>query len=85
MHEFLKDGWHIERTREKTYLHDDKAICRARLCKISAEFWTLDGCYSSLNDCSFEVFKEAVKKLFGIDVADKYRPDWAKGKVDASV
>jgi len=69
----------IHSTREKCYVEHPKFGCIARLCKVSAEYYSVssEGEFTSFGvvfSSSFGDFQTKCKELYGIDITSEYKP-----------
>lgn len=69
----------IHSTREKCYVEHPKFGCIARLCKVSAEYYTVssEGEFITAGvvfDSSFGEFQIKCKELYGIVISSGYKP-----------
>jgi hypothetical protein len=69
---------HVHSTREKCYVEHPEFGCIARLCKFSAEYYTVaEEVFASAGvvfGSSFGAFQIRCREMYGIDISSDYKP-----------
>lgn len=76
----------VESNPQKVYVHDQRGMCVARLCQLSAEYVTSLGenRFNAVLGSSFEKFQEECQRRFGVYIDDEHRPNWAYANAPVS-